>query len=151
MSVTSKEIRALIDSPMPPEAKEKKLAYWMLSEPVRFWSSITSRMLGAKRLQRLSEVASIMEKSPNQTIGTCGNYLWRVLAAKDQDEEPEWQELRKRQVDQDVYFEEYGQLIKDKKYEEATLALANFYILQKKIEELSEQIVKNKSSKRVWI
>jgi hypothetical protein len=142
MKVTSKEIKALVDSPMPPEAKEKKLAYWMIFSPGEFWPAVTKGMLGGKRLQRLTEIASIMEKSPNPSINMCGNYLRAVLEAKAQSPEAEWQELREKHAEQDAYFEQYGQLIKDRKYEEATLALANFYILQRKIEQLSKQIVK---------
>jgi len=141
MSITSKEIRTLIDSSISAGEKEFQFSYWMLFEPGRFWPAISKRMLGDRRLQRLGEISLLMARSSDDKINMCGKYLWLVLAAIRQGESKEWKEYERKSAEVSNCLIEQIKFTKRQMFKEAREASERYDVLSKELKELARKLL----------
>ena len=82
MSITSDEIKELLDSNASKRETITILTNWMLVYPGEFWPAISYRMLGKKRMSELERFGLLAARSENKLEKLCGEYLIAMLNAK---------------------------------------------------------------------
>lgn len=141
MSVTSKEIKTLIDASTSGEEKELQFTYWMLFEPGRFWPAISKRMLGDRRLQRLGEISLLMARSSDKKTNMCGIYLWAVLRAIQQSESDEWKAYHKKSAEASKCLTDAFEFTKKRMFKEAKEAFERYDVLTKELEYIARKLL----------
>jgi len=80
LSITSKNIRLLLDSDRTDDEKINKIASWAIDYPANFLAGINAKSLGKKRVRQLENLALIMADSNDEDERAVGEYLNRTLA-----------------------------------------------------------------------